>query len=62
MSTGNWDNINPLIISVFNSIGIVTVIYANLLFIDGREQKIVAWPFAIASLGVGTFAILPLIF
>ena len=59
LSTGNWDTINPLIITVFNSIGLVTVIYANLLFIDGREQKIVAWPFAIASLGVGTFAILP---
>ena len=31
LSTGNWDNINPLIISVFNSIGLVTVLYANLL-------------------------------
>ena len=59
LSTGNWDNINPLIITVFNGIGFVTFIYACLLFIDGREQKIVAWPFAIASLGVGTFAILP---
>ena len=59
LSTGNWDNINPLIITVFNSIGLVTVIYANLLFIDGREQKIVAWPFAIASLAVGTFAVIP---
>ncbi|MDJ0846246.1 DUF2834 domain-containing protein [Crocosphaera sp.] len=59
LSTVNWDNINPLIITVFNSIGLITVIYANLLFIDGREQKIVAWPFAIASLAVGTFAILP---
>ena len=59
LSTGNWDNINPLIIAVFNSIGIVTFIYVCLLLIDGREQKIVAWPFAIASLGVGTFAILP---
>ncbi|EAM51897.1 DUF2834 domain-containing protein [Crocosphaera watsonii WH 8501] len=59
LSTGNWDNINPLIISVFNSIGLVTVLYANLLFIDGREQKIVAWPFAITGLALGTFAILP---
>ena len=59
MSTGNWDNINPLIITVFNSIGLVTVVCANLLFIDGREQKIVAWPFAIAGLALGTFAILP---
>ncbi|MEL4898081.1 DUF2834 domain-containing protein [Crocosphaera sp. Alani8] len=59
LSTGNWDTINPLIIAVFNSIGLVTVIYANLLFIDGREQKILAWPFAIASLGLGTFAVLP---
>ena len=59
LSTGNWDNINPLIITVFNGIGLVTFIYTCLLFIDGREQKIAAWPFAIACLGVGTFAILP---
>ncbi len=59
LSTGNWDNINPLIITVFKSIGLVTVLYANLLFINEREEKIVAWPFAIAGLGLGTFAILP---
>lgn len=59
LSIGNWDNINPLIIAVFNSIGIVTLIYACLLLIDGREQKILAWPFAIASLGLGAFVVIP---
>jgi hypothetical protein len=30
-----------------------------LLFIDGREQRVPAWPFATASFGVGAFALLP---
>jgi hypothetical protein len=35
------------------------IIYACVLFIDGRGEKIRAFPFAIASFAVGAFAILP---
>jgi hypothetical protein len=59
LSTGDWEGINPLIISLFNLMGIWPMIYACLLFIDGKGQKIKAFPFAIASFGVGAFAILP---
>ncbi|MFB8790540.1 MAG: DUF2834 domain-containing protein [Potamolinea sp.] len=59
LSTGNWQGINPLIISLFNIMGIWPMIYACLIFIDGREQKIPAWLFVTASFGVGAFALLP---
>ena len=59
LSTGNWQGINPLIIALFNLMGIWPLIYACLVFIDGREQKIPAWPFATVSMGVGAFALLP---
>jgi hypothetical protein len=39
--------------------GVWPMIYSCLLFIDGRGQKIPAWPFATLSLGVGAFALLP---
>lgn len=59
LSTGKWDGINPIITSLFNIMGIWPIIYAGLIFADGRMQKIPAWPFVSFSFGVGAFAILP---
>lgn len=59
LSTGKWDGINPIITSLFNIMGIWPIIYSGVIFIDGRMQKILAWPFALFSFAVGTFAILP---
>lgn len=59
LSTGQWEGINPLVVSLFNIMGVWPMIYSCLLFIDGRAQKIPAWPFAAASFGVGAFALLP---
>lgn len=59
LSTGQWEGINPLIVSLFNIMGVWPIIYSCLLFIDGRGQKIPAAPFATLSFGVGAFALLP---
>ncbi|WP_413171112.1 DUF2834 domain-containing protein [Anabaena azotica] len=59
LSTGNFQGINPVIIALFNIMGIWPLIYSSVLFIDGRGQKIRAWPFATASFAVGAFALLP---
>ncbi|ELR99518.1 hypothetical protein [Gloeocapsa sp. PCC 73106] len=59
LATGNWEGINPLVISLFNLMGIWPMIYACILLIDGRKQKIPAWPFALGSFAVGAFALLP---
>lgn len=59
LSTGNWDGINPLIIALFNIMGVLPLLYSCLLYSDGRMQKIPAWLFGAASFGVGAFALLP---
>ncbi|MDY6780972.1 MAG: DUF2834 domain-containing protein [Cyanobacteriota bacterium] len=59
MSRGDIEGINPLIVALFNLMGIWPMVYGGLLFADGRGQKIRAFPFAIASFLVGAFAILP---
>lgn len=59
LATGQWTGINPLVISLFNIMGVWPMIYSCLLFIDGKGQKIPAWPFATFSFGVGAFALLP---
>ena len=59
LSTGNWQGINPLVIALFNLMGIWPIIYASVLLADGRGQKVRAFPFVIGSLAVGAFAILP---
>lgn len=59
LSTGKWEGINPLIIALFNLMGILPMMYACFLFIDGRGQKLWAWLFAVVSFGVGAFALVP---
>jgi hypothetical protein len=59
LSTGKWAGINPLIVSLFNLMGVFPLIYSCVLFIDGRGQKIPAWIFVVFSMGVGAFALLP---
>ncbi|MEL6462516.1 MAG: DUF2834 domain-containing protein [Cyanobacteria bacterium J06621_15] len=59
LSTGQWEGINPLIVSLFNLMGVFPLIYSCMVFIDGKGQKIPAWIFATLSFGIGAFALLP---
>lgn len=59
LSTGQWAGINPLIVALFNIMGVWPMIYACVLFADGRGQSVRAWPFVAGSFGVGAFALLP---
>ncbi len=59
LSLGQWQGINPLIVSLFYLMGVWPAIYGAVVLIEGRSQKIPAWPFVIASFGVGAFALLP---
>ncbi|BAY85370.1 hypothetical protein NIES267_48700 [Calothrix parasitica NIES-267] len=59
LSTGQWEGINPLIVSLFNLMGVFPIIYSCMVFIDGKGQKIPAWIFATFSFGFGAFALLP---
>jgi len=59
MSVGRWEGINPLIIALFNLMGVLPLVYFCFILADGRGQKIPAWLFAGAAMGVGAFALLP---
>ncbi|MDM7327056.1 MAG: DUF2834 domain-containing protein [Thermosynechococcus sp. Uc] len=59
LATGDWQGINPLIVSLFNLMGVWPLIYTALLVVDGQEQRFLAWPFAVFSFAVGAFALLP---
>ena len=59
LSTGKWHGINPLVIALFNLMGVLPMVYACLILIDGKTQKLPAGLFSAASFGVGAFAILP---
>lgn len=59
LSTGDWDNINPAIVALFNLMGIWPMIYVCLALIDGHGQKAPAWPFVLGSFGLGAFLLLP---
>ena len=59
LSSGKFQDINPLIIALFNLMGILPIIYTCFLLFDGRSQKIPAWIFVTGSFGFGAFAILP---
>ncbi|SRR5579883_46296 len=59
LSTAQVAGINPLIVALFNIMGVLPIAYSCFLFIDGNGQKIPAWLFATASFGVGAFAIVP---
>lgn len=59
LSTGQIAGINPLIVALFNIMGVFPIIYSGLLLIDGRMQKVPAWVFVGASFATGAFALLP---
>lgn len=51
--------INPLIVYLFNLMGVLPMMYSCVLYADGHEQKLPAWPFVIGSFFLGAFALLP---
>ncbi|MFX1252278.1 MAG: DUF2834 domain-containing protein [Promethearchaeota archaeon] len=59
MLTFNLQGINPLVFAIFNLMAVWPLIYAGVILIDSKGQKIPAWPFALLSFGTGAFAILP---
>jgi hypothetical protein len=59
LSTGQWTGLNPVMIALFNLMGLWPVVYAALALPDGRGQAIPAWPFVLGSFALGAFALLP---
>lgn len=56
--SGQLAEIDPLVLAVFNSLGIFPAVFLTLLLLNDR-QRWPAWPAAVASFGIGAFALLP---
>ncbi|MFM1841344.1 MAG: hypothetical protein RLZZ490_75 [Cyanobacteriota bacterium] len=59
LSLGQWQGINPVIIALFNLMGVWPFIFGAVILVDGHGQKIPAWPFLVGSFFLGAFMILP---
>lgn len=57
--TGHIPSVNPVFISLFSMIGIWLLIYSCLIFADGRMQRLPAWAFMLASVGLGVVGLIP---
>lgn len=56
--SGQLGDIAPLVLAVFNSLGLFPAVFLTLLLLNDR-QRWPAWPAAIASFVIGAFALLP---
>ena len=59
LAVGRGPAQNPAVWGVFQMLGVVPLLYWALLFPDGRGQRVWAWPFALAMMAVGSFALVP---
>jgi hypothetical protein len=58
LSTGQWAGINPIVIALFNLMGIWPMAYGAVMLFEQSERFKPGW-FCGAAFGVGAFAILP---
>lgn len=68
LSTGQWGKLNPVIVALFNLMGVWPMLYAAVALPDGHCQPeqndgdrsvTQAWPFVVGSFGLGAFMLLP---
>ena len=60
--TFQLSNVNPIVVAIFWLLGVWPMIFACLMFFDGRMQKFRAWPYFIGSNGTGVMCLLPYLF
>ena len=57
--TFQLSEINPILVAIFWLMGVWPMIYACLMFFDGRMQNFRVWPYFIGSNGTGVICLLP---
>jgi hypothetical protein len=57
--TLQYGEVNAILVAIFWLMGVWPMIYACLMFADGRMQKIPAWPYFIGSNGTGIICLTP---
>ncbi len=53
------EGLNPILVALFNIMGLLPIWYWFLLAPNSRIQKIPVWPFALGMMAAGGFALLP---
>ena len=59
LSMGDVGDLNPVVVALFNLMGIWPLVYGAVLFADGQGQKLPAWPFSLGIFALGAFVLLP---
>jgi len=59
LAIGDWTTEDPFIVAVFNTAGLLPILFAHLLQSDLRARPVPAWPFVLGSAAIGIFALLP---
>ena len=59
MMTMNIGDINPLIVTIFNLMGVWPIILACILLFDREKRPVPAWPFVIGTFFLGSYVLLP---
>lgn len=59
LMTGDWAGEEPLVVALFQLMGVWPVAMAALLAPRLRRRPIPLWPFALASMALGAFVLLP---
>ncbi|MGM0751061.1 MAG: hypothetical protein ACQET6_03970 [Bacillota bacterium] len=59
--SGNFSEVDPLVVTVFNFLGLFPLLFASLL-IPVERDKIPVWPFVLGSFVLGAFSLLPYFF
>lgn len=57
--TLRWSELNPILPVIFSLMGVWPMIYAGLMFADGRMQNFRAWPYFLGSNFTGVLCLLP---
>ncbi|HEY9848209.1 MAG TPA: DUF2834 domain-containing protein [Leptolyngbyaceae cyanobacterium] len=60
--TLQWHQLNAIIPVIFSFMGVWPMIFACLMFFDGRMQKFRSWPYFLGSNGTGVICLLPYLF
>lgn len=54
-----WGEVNAILIAIFSMMGVWPMIYACLMFADGRMQNFRAWPYFLGSNFTGVICLMP---
>ena len=57
--TLQWGDLNAYIPAIFSLMGVLPMVYACLMFVDGRMQTFRAWPYFVGSNFTGVICLLP---